>query len=150
MTVIVFDVAAFRASFPAFANETTYPDVMLEGYFVDATAFISDQVLPRCCGPSMSEALRTRMLYLMTAHLAALGTMIAAGQTPGQVNSSTVDKVSVSLTMPPNPNQWQWWLGLSPYGAQLLALMQAKAAGGFYVGGLPEKAAFRRVGGVFL
>lgn len=144
MAVITFNVTDFRAAFPAFANVTKYPDATLQGYFDAATCYVS----PENCG-SLRDGCRTRALYLMTAHLAALSDLIASGQTPGQVQSATIDKVSVSMTPPPNANQWQWWLGLTPYGMQLLALLQAKSVGGFSVGGLPEASAFRKVFGVY-
>jgi hypothetical protein len=67
------------------------------------------------------------------------------------VSGASVDKVSVTLTPPPVKSQWQWWMSLTPRGAQLLALLKSKAAGGLYVGGLPaERAAFRKAGGVFV
>lgn len=146
MTVIVFDVTAFRASFPQFANATKYPTSQLQGYFDSASCIINNNDYG--CG-YLTGMCRVRALNLQTAHLAALADIIAAGQAPGLVNSATVDKVSVSLTPPPFKNQWQWWLSLTPYGAELLALLQAKAVGGFYVGGLPESSAFRKVGGIF-
>lgn len=92
---------------------------------------------------------RYRALTLLTAHLAALGVLIAAGQVPGLVQTATVDKVSVSLTPPPILTQFQWWLSLTPYGQQLLALLQVASVGGIYIGGLPEISAFRKVGGIF-
>lgn len=144
MSVITFDVNKFRTDFPAFANATTYPDATLQGYFDAATCFVS----PQNCG-TLRDGCRARALNLMTAHLAALADIIASGQTPGQVQSATIDKVSVTMTPPPNKNQWSWWLGLTPYGQQLLALLAAKSVGGFYVGGSPEGSAFRKVYGVF-
>jgi hypothetical protein len=53
------------------------------------------------------------------------------------------------MQAPPAANAWQYWLNTSPYGMQLLALLQAKGVGGLYVGGLPERDAFRKVYGVF-
>lgn len=142
--IITFDVAIFREQFPAFANETTFPDAMLQMYWDMATCYISDYN----CGWLYGDC-RRLAIDLMTAHLTALSVLIAAGQTPGLVQSATIDKVSVSLTPPPIPNQWQWWLALTPYGQQLLALLQVKSVGGFYIGGLPEGGAFRKVGGIF-
>lgn len=148
MSVITFNVAEFRAAFPAFSDETKFPDATLQGYFDSACLFI-DPNTSACWYFGLKEAAKKRALYLMTAHLAQLSTIIAGGQTPGQVQGSTIDKVSVTLTPPPQQNQWQWWLGLTAYGQQLLAILQVKAAGGFYIGGRPELAAFRKVGGVF-
>jgi hypothetical protein len=148
MAIITFDVTRFRALFPAFASVTKYPDSVLEIYWGMACEYISND--PSCNPVPLSVASRTFSLSLMTAHFAALNDQIASGQTPGQIQSSTIDKISVSLTPPPQKNQWQWWLGLTPYGQQLLALLQVKSAGGFYLGALPETAAFRRVGGIFI
>ena len=147
MSVITFDVAAFRAAFPAFASEAVYSDESLQTQFDAACSFISPNGSNWYSG--FTEQLRTRALYLMTAHLVQLSASMVAGQTPGQVQSSGIDKISVSMTPPPQRNQWQWWLGLTGYGQQLFALLQLKASGGFYVGGLPELRAFRKVGGVF-
>lgn len=65
------------------------------------------------------------------------------------VNSATEGSVSVGMTPPPAKNMWQWWLATTPYGVQLMALLQSLTVGGFIVGGAPELGAFRRVGGVF-
>lgn len=144
MSVITFDVAAFRISFPAFANDTTYPSAVLQGYWDTGICIVSDENYGW-----MQGACRTRALNLLTAHLAALADIIASGQTPGLVNSATIDKVSVSLTPPPIRDQWDWWFSLTPYGQQFLVILQAKSVGGFYVGGNPELSAFRKVGGVY-
>jgi len=147
MSSIAFDVAVFRAWFPQFANATTFPDLTLQTDFDLGTAYVSDSP----CG-RMPVAARTQALYLMTAHLAALDVIISAngytGQ-PGIVEAATIDKVQVTLQPPPARGQWRWWLQLTPYGSRLVALLDAQSVGGFFVGGLPERAAFRKVGGGF-
>lgn len=85
----------------------------------------------------------------MTAHLTQLSTMAAAGQATGVGQSATVGAVSVSMVPPPIKSGFQYWLASTPYGMQLWALLNVKGAGGLYVGGLPEKTAFRKVGGIF-
>lgn len=147
---IEFDVDLFRQQFPAFADETTYPDAMLQMYWDMATCYISDAD----CG-RLSGNCRRLALNAMTAHLTQLSVIIknngAYNGNPGIVNSATIDKITVSLTPPPfGTSEWRWWLETTPYGQQLLALLEAKSVGGFSVGGLPELAAIRRVGGVFL
>lgn len=142
--VISFDVTVFRAQFPAFKDPTTYPTALIEMFWGQATCYVSDQN----CG-SLQGKCRGLAINSMTAHLMALNDLINCGQTPGQITSSTIDKVSVTLTPPPSANQWQYWLELTPYGNQLFALLQAKSVGGFYIGGLPETGAFRKVGGIF-
>ena len=144
MATITLNIADFRTLFTEFSNDTTYPDATITLNWETATAYISDEDYGWMQGLS-----RERALQFMTAHMTKLGALIAAGQTPSLVNSTSVDNVSVSLTPPPVLNQFHWWLSLTPYGAQLLALLQAQAIGGFIVGGNAERSAFRKVGGVF-
>lgn len=144
MATISFDIAAFRAAFPEFSNETTYPDVTLQMYFDMATCYISD--LDAGC---LTGSCRTLALNLMTAHLTRIGTQAQAGGNSGFVTSSSIDKISVSVNPPPNANQYSWWLSNTPYGQQLQALLSSNIVGGLYVSGRPEKSAFRKVGGFF-
>jgi len=144
MATLVFDVSSFRTQFPAFANVTDFPDATLQQYWDWATCYIDDNGSYGW----LQGACRQLALNLMTAHLTASSVIIAGGDTPGFATSATVDKVSVSVEPPPNPNQWQWWLATTPYGAQLLALLSARAVGGFYTGGLPERDPFRKVAGI--
>jgi hypothetical protein len=141
MAAVEFDINGFRAAYPAFAQ--TDP-VALNMYWSTAGIYINPNIY-NCT----NVTLLTQYLNLMTAHLAALSCLIAAGEAPGFVTSATVDKVTVAIQPPPETNQFQWWLNLTPYGQQLLALLQVQAVGGFYAGGLPELSAFRKVYGVF-
>lgn len=142
MAAIEFDLNAFRAAFPAFA---TTPVPTLNLYWDFATDFITNE-LPQC---GVATKIQTRFINLMAAHLLELSVQIAAGDTPGITTGATVDKVSVTIQPPPERNQWQYWLNQTPYGQQLLALLQVQSAGGFYVGGSPVTAGFRREGGRF-
>lgn len=144
MAVIEFNVAAFRELFPEFSNQTEYPTARLTINWTMGTAYVSDRDYGWVQG-----AKRVLALNLMAAHLTAIGDLQAAGETPGMETSATIDRISVSTTPPPLPNQWQWWLGLTSYGQQFLALMQANSAGGIYLGGSPELSAFRKVYGRF-
>lgn len=143
----VFDIPAFRIAYPAYSNSAVYPDGMLQMYYDDATCYISDQNSP--CG-RLKGTCRYKALTLMTAHLLYTAGLIAAGQTPGLVQSATIDKITISLTPPPLPDQWQWWLNSTPYGQQLLALLQVKSVGGYFVGGSLDRLAFRGAAGGFL
>lgn len=138
---IQFNLTAFRASFPCFQ---TLDPVEAEMYWGFATDFISNY--PQWCICVKTQA---RYLNLMTAHIAALAGTIAAGDTPGIVTNATIDKISVSLQPPPERNQWQYWLNQTPYGQQLLALLQVGAVGGIYAGGVPIRSAFRGGGGYY-
>jgi len=147
MTTITLDLAAFRAQFPQFADTAKFPDALVQTQFGVACVHIT----PDTYG-DMTQAARTQALYLMTAHLLALGVIIAQNGYQGQVGivtGATVDSVAITLQPPPVRGQWRWWLNTTPYGAQLIALLDALSVGGFFVGGLPERAAFRKVGGVF-
>lgn len=139
------DPAAFRLAFPAFADVAAYPDARLNVTFGLATGYLGSADGLLLSGTPLQAALE-----FLTAHLLALNDMAAQGATvPGPVTGSTVDKVSVQVAPPPFKSGWQWWLSQTPYGAQLWGLLTVKSAGGFYVGGMPERAAFRRVGGGF-
>lgn len=143
--VYVFDIPQFRVDYPAFSNTVTYPDQILQNNFNNATCYISNEDYGWLAGDCRYQA-----LTLMTAHLTALNDLVAAGQVPGLAQTATIDKISISLTPPPLKNQWQWWLSLTPYGQNLLALLQVNSVGGLYIGGLPETSAFRRFSGLFI
>lgn len=145
-TTLTYDDATFRTQYPFFGNATAYPAAALQNWFTLGTAYISDYN-----AGIMQGAARQSALYMMTAHLQALSDMINAdaGAVPGLVVDASVDKVKVTITPPPAKNQWQYWLGLTPWGQMLLALLQAKSAGGWSVGGNPERLGFRRVAGRF-
>ena len=142
--IFTFDVMGFRTFFPAFGNPSQFTDATLEMNWDIATAYICDVNLGRLQGKA-----RFRALNLMTAHLTQLGVIIAAGEVPGVVQQTGIDKVSVSLVPPPERDQWQWWLNQTPYGQQLIALLQVNVVGGYYIGGSPELSAFRRVGNLW-
>ena len=147
MSTIVFDSATFRLLFAQFADPAAFPDVKLQADFDMATAYVSPDTYGDMPAPARAQALN-----LMTAHLLALGVIIAQNGYQGQVGiiqGATVDHVAITLTPPPVKSQWAWWLNTTPYGAQLAGLLDAQSVGGFYVGGLPERAAFRKVGGIF-
>lgn len=144
MSVIVLNIPDFRAAFPAFSDQGKYDDDRLEAYFTASSSYISTTDYGSLCGDS-----RVRALYLMMAHLMDLAAQAASGDPAGIVTSASVDKVSITVQPAPAKTQWQWWLSLTPYGAELWALLSQAAAGGLYIGGLPERSAFRKVGGLY-
>lgn len=145
MAVHALDPEAFRILFPAFADETVFPDIRLNAVWGLATGYMGD-----VDGPIFSGAPLQYALNLLTAHLLQLQDMLAQGTAAsGPVTSAQIDKVRVDMAPPPFKNGWQFWLSQTPYGQQLWALLAANSAGGFYIGGLPERDAFRRVGGGF-
>lgn len=144
--IIQYNDAAFRALFPAYADTTKYPQATLQQYWNTAILYISNQN-GGCYFGGMRLDQQTQALNLMTAHLVFLAGLIALGQVPGILVSAGIDKINVGIEPPPAKNQWSYWLQTTPYGQQLLALLQIVSVGGIYVGGAPELAAFRRVGG---
>ncbi len=141
---IPLDLVLFRAQFPAFESSTKYPDVLIQMYWDEVTCIISDQsygLLYGCC--------RQLALNMLLAHFLGMAAAVNKGRQGGFVSSSTIDKVSVTKAAPPTPDMFSWWLSQTPYGIQLLALLDAKSVGGYYIGGRPESSAFRRVGGFF-
>lgn len=151
MATFVFDPAAFRVLFPQFADTTVFPDARLLAVYGLASAYVTPDT-PLCAGvPDVSWAY---VLQLMTAHLLAISVIQEAGGTytgvPGIVTQSSVGDVSVSLALPPfGHDAWRYWMNLTPYGQQLLALLDSLSAGGWFIGGLPERSAFRKVAGIF-
>lgn len=142
-SLINFNSAAFRALFPAFANTVTYPDIQVQVYWDTASAYVSNRT-GGCYTGGMTLAQQTLALNQMTAHLVCLSALIASGNTPGITVGATIDKISVTLEPPPAPNQWQYWLQTTPYGQQLLALLQVASVGGFYASsGVPGRAGFQ-------
>lgn len=142
--LITLDLALFRGAFPAFRDAGAFPDALVERHFDAACSHVS----PRNAGPLQGKD-RQRALNLMTAHLLHLEQLILSGSAGGVVQGAAIDKVSVTLTPPPIKKQFDWWLNQSPYGQELLVLLKGKGAGGFYIGGSPERAAFRKAGGGF-
>lgn len=134
----VFDLSAFRTAYPVFDS---VPDATVQAAATSALCLIGQD------GCDCDVA----MWQLMVAHLLYIQGQVATGNgNAGAVTSATIDKVSVAFAAPPfGTSAYKFWLFKSPYGGQLLAMLDRCSRGGVYVGGLPERSAFRSVGGVF-
>ena len=134
----VFDLSAFRTAYPVFDS---VPDATVQAAATSALCLIGQDGCD--CD--------TQMWQLMVAHLLYIQGQVATGNGgAGAVTSATIDKVSVAFAAPPfGTSAYKFWLFKSPYGGQLLAMLDRCSKGGVYVGGLPERSAFRSVGGVF-
>lgn len=140
MAVHVLNSSTFRLAFPEFRLET---DASLQVNFGMATAYFGDVDGLLLEGQGLQSCLE-----LMTAHILKLSQMAANGETiPGPVTSSRIDRISVQFAAPPYKDGWSWWLSQTPYGVQLWALLSMLAGGGLYIGGAPERDAFRTVYG---
>ena len=136
---------AFRAMFPAFADTAAFTSQMLAMWWDAAALHLKD-------GWMLSGDAYEHARNLMTAHLVQLADKAAkqAQSVGGAVQSASEGSVSVSFATPPTKSGWQFWLSGTPYGVQLWALLSSASAGGMFVGGLPEREGFRKVGGVFV
>jgi len=156
--IILFDYDKYIANpqFVLYSNPTDYPEALLQIYWDVALNYISPVNWGDLCDGSREYAIQLMMSHIIfltnltnTGNGAGTGSGGTPGTIPYQMQSATIDKVSVSVVPPPNPDQFQWWLGTSPFGMMLLALLQIKTVGGHYVGGSNVRGAFRgsNVGG---
>lgn len=151
MAAIIFDAALFRKQIPAYADPEKYPDSVIESWWDQGGCYISTEDYGWLNGNSRALALNLMAAHLMTLSIAdSSGGKGGSVGAAGIVTGATIDKVSVTLAAPPvATDEFNYWLSLTPFGMRLLALLQAKAVGGFYVGLMPERSAFRKVGGLF-
>lgn len=134
----VFDLSAFRTAYPAFDS---VPDATVQAAATAALCLIGQDGCD--CDAEMWQLMVAHMLYIQ-------GQVATGNGNAGAVTSATIDKVSVAFAAPPfGTSAYKFWLFKSPYGGQLLAMLDRCSKGGVYVGGLPERSAFRSVGGVF-
>jgi hypothetical protein len=146
----VLDIPTFRLLYPEFANVTAFPDAYITAQWGVAVATMGDFDGWALRGPALLNGLN-----LLTAHQMKLALISGSGGSggggvTGVVTGATIDKVSVQLAAPTTKSGWQYWLASTPYGMQLWAFLSIKSAGGLYIGGRPERRAFRKVGGNFL
>ena len=122
--------------FPALADDAVYSNAMLLLWWDAAALHLSE-------GWMLSGATYDLARKLLTAHLVHLAHGIAS-------SGSVLTLPSLAdCTAPPTKTAWQFWLSSSPYGLQLWAMLTIAGSGGVYIGGLPEREAFRKVGGVW-
>lgn len=126
--VLTFNYAEFVLQVPQYSALT---EDVVQLYWNGAVNYVS----PIANFGAIKGAARQYALNWMTAHLIFISNIASANRVPGLITGATIDKVNVTLTPPPLPNQWQWWLGLSPYGQQLLAQLQSQSVGGSFASG---------------
>lgn len=111
MTVVTFDPAAFRATYPEFCAVGV---PILTSSFMQAGLYLDNGD----CSPVQNISRRTLLLWLLTAHIATLrGALSATGTPPpvGRASSATEGSVSIGLDMPSAPDAA--WFNQTPYGA---------------------------------
>lgn len=110
--VVVFEPAAFKALYPAFA---TVADGVLTGYFSIATIFLNNS----CCSVVQDATVRERLLNLLVAHIAALLSG-ENGKPPsgivGRVDNAREGTVSVSASYASEMSMTEAYFAQTPYG----------------------------------
>jgi hypothetical protein len=137
---MTFDPVAFQAAFPAFADTSTSA--------IQMWASIVDQSPMQSwfeCAPLTQQ----QLIVAHVGYLLANANSIGNSQGGGAVVSATEGSVSASFVAPPVKDGVEYYLSSSVYGQTLWAMLRIGAAGGAYVGGLPERRAYRKVGGTF-
>ena len=133
MVELVLTVSKFRSDFDDFSNSELYPDGVVQSYIERAYMYCSNNVRF-----ILKDDERLYAIELMTAHLLSLRDMMkksGTGGELGQVSSTSIGSVSVSLVAPINRNSLSYWLNLTGYGKEYLALLSAHTPMGFYYGG---------------
>ena len=113
MNQITVNPTTFRQLFPEFEQLT---DETIDLMTCGVGAYIS--TIPGAIG--LDIKLQTRGVYLATAHIAY---MAANPDKFKMVTSASEGSVSASFATPPNQNIRDYWLGLSPYGLELLYIL---------------------------
>lgn len=112
MAIVVFDVAAFRESYPEFE---TVSDTLLNANFVKATVYLNNTDT----SPVTDANQRAVFLNMLVAHITALTSGVsgqAASGLVGRVTSASEGSVSVSVDAGPSSSA-SWWYLQTPYGA---------------------------------
>lgn len=112
MAVVVFDLAAFRESYPEF---DAVSDSLLNANFVKATVYLNNTD----SSPVADVNQRAVFLDMLVAHITALTSGVngqAASGLVGRVTSASEGSVSVSVDAGPSSSA-SWWYLQTPYGA---------------------------------
>ena len=117
MAIITIDILTFRKKFPYFTEEIASDDQILGSYSntVGIVALETGTI-------NTDLATQTQMVYLATAHLLFLALNPSVGN--GMVNSASQGDESLGYQQRPVKNWFDYYLGLTPYGLQLLMIMQ--------------------------
>lgn len=111
--VVVFDPVEFVAAYPAFATLT---NAAMQMDFDIATLFLNNS----CCSIVKDANIRQRLLYMVTAHIAAL-LQGENGKPPsgivGRVDKASEGTVSVSAAYVNDMSMSEAYFSQTPYGA---------------------------------
>lgn len=133
----IFPIEDFFSYFPQFQTEK-YQETYVQSCGRRATMHITPSIekMP------LTGSYRVYALCLMCAHLITLDDMakdengdLNGTQIAGTPFKATVGSVSIENTKPNSfqSDDWNYWLNMTAYGRELLALLEAHAAGGIYI-----------------
>lgn len=119
---MTFDINAFRAIYPQFADVS---DATLEFYWQNALLIsgLADN-------PDYTDAEKQNLLYMLVCHLATL----AQRGTAGAMTNATEGSVSVSFSVPTSGEEASWYM-LTPCGAAYWQVIKGQRAGGMWFDG---------------
>lgn len=133
MAVVTFDYQAWAALYPSFCGVDA---TMAQGYFDIATGFLDNTE----ASPVADATRRTSLLYMLTAHIAALFRG-ENGQGPsplvGRVTSATEGSVSVSVDAGTAAGSQAWYM-MTRYGALYWAATGFLRRGRYIPGPVPS------------
>ena len=137
---MTFNYADFRSAFQQFQATP------------DATISVWVDLAENSAMASWFKGAKKAEQWLLVAHMGHMLQGANSGDSStGVVTSASEGSVSVSFAPPPDAKSaLQYWLSSSPYGIQLWTLLTIAGKQIQSVGGLPERSAFRKVGGVWI
>lgn len=125
----MFDTPAFRVAFPAFADQTVYPE---------ARVFFQGSLAEKFYPCDVWGDLHCQVVMLAVAHTLSMQGASggsASGGVKGVVSSKSVDKVSVSYDVGATTYEGAAYFNGSPYGVELYRLIRMAGAGPMHVMG---------------
>lgn len=139
MPDLIFNAEVFREQIVQYADAALYPDALLLSYWNFSLNFCSEKI--NIFAQISSQQL---ILNLFIAHFIYINHKLNRKDLPVVLASSSAGAESASFTPPPVGNSpFRYWLSTSPYGNQILGILDLLGVGGILIGGSPEKSAFR-------
>lgn len=128
--IVRFDSVEFLAAYPSFSGVNV---ALLQGDFDVATIFLNNS----CCSVVRDANRRQQLLYMLTAHVAAL-LQGENGKPPsgivGRINEATEGSVNVGAEYASEMSMSDAYFAQTPYGALFWAATVRYRSGGVYVG----------------
>lgn len=134
---IIITPEDIREAFPEFSSPEQFPDAMIQNNITQAGCYVST-----ANSGDIDFNCRTLMIELVACHLIALSYAMqeqangsgTTGGIVGQISRATIGEVTVSVAVPANKNELQYWLNQTLYGQRFLALVRAKVSPIYYGG----------------